>query len=272
MQRLLCSAIIATLFLVTATAQAQECAQDIDCDGNFVCVDGSCQSPPVTVTPVETTPPPSPDSSVNDHCRNVGCSNHGICVSKAGSPVCSCDEGYAPDSSTGLSCLPLPSQPRLPVAAVQSGPSRDDPELLAVEQAIGASRFAQFLFYKRSTLINTKISYVDYELRLARKKRGSGIATLICFPIPVAFGGLMFWVMTDVVHIPVVPIIFMALGSMGSLTMIIVGAAKTGKYSGRMRRLQGVKSGNSARLKFDGISPLLATDRSIAGASIGFRF
>ncbi len=45
-----------------------------------------------------------------DICAKVTCGNHGDCIVKTdGNPVCACHEGYSPDASTGLSCLPVSS-------------------------------------------------------------------------------------------------------------------------------------------------------------------
>ncbi len=44
-------------------------------------------------------------------CAGVSCSNHGTCVLKGGDPACACDEGYAPDATTGLSCQPAAPVP-----------------------------------------------------------------------------------------------------------------------------------------------------------------
>jgi hypothetical protein len=46
----------------------------------------------------------------DDICAKVTCGNHGNCIVKTdGNPVCACHEGYSPDASTGLSCLPVSS-------------------------------------------------------------------------------------------------------------------------------------------------------------------
>ena len=42
-------------------------------------------------------------------CGPITCSNHGVCVVKRGEPMCACEEGFAPDPTTGLSCQPAPS-------------------------------------------------------------------------------------------------------------------------------------------------------------------
>jgi len=54
-----------------------------------------------------------------DICAKVTCGNHGNCIVKTdGNPVCACHEGYSPDASTGLSCLPISS----PKAASEAKP------------------------------------------------------------------------------------------------------------------------------------------------------
>ena len=45
-----------------------------------------------------------------DICDKITCGNHGDCIVKTdGNPVCACHEGYSPDATTGLSCLPISS-------------------------------------------------------------------------------------------------------------------------------------------------------------------
>ncbi len=61
--------------------------------------------------------------TVADACTGLTCSNHGTCVVKAGEPVCACDDGYVPDTTTGLSCqpvAPLPAAAPTSVAPVYS--------------------------------------------------------------------------------------------------------------------------------------------------------
>jgi len=60
-----------------------------------------------------------------DKCAGVTCSNHGTCVVKSGEPMCACHEGYAPDPTTGLSCLPhgTAAPPPTPAPAPQPAPA-----------------------------------------------------------------------------------------------------------------------------------------------------
>ncbi|MFC1482612.1 hypothetical protein ACFL51_02280 [Myxococcota bacterium] len=59
------------------------------------------------------------------------CSDHGTCVVKGGEPVCACHGGYAPDSRTGLSCLPI------------SAASTAQPSTSAGPRRIGGYRFSR---------------------------------------------------------------------------------------------------------------------------------
>ncbi len=76
-----------------------------------------------------------------DPCEKVTCSNHGNCIVKGGEPVCACDEGFIPDTTTGMSCQPVsqdnsqdtaPAAPAAPVAPVA-------PAKLGDGWALGAS-------------------------------------------------------------------------------------------------------------------------------------
>jgi len=50
------------------------------------------------------------EGMASDPCKGVSCSNHGNCVVVDGNPVCACEEGYAPDEVSGLSCQPVSAQ------------------------------------------------------------------------------------------------------------------------------------------------------------------
>jgi hypothetical protein len=72
--------------------------------------------------------PPAPASAVSvaihEHhhtspCSGQSCSGHGSCVQVQGRAACACDEGYVPDTVTGLSCLPAGQEPA--AEADQSG-------------------------------------------------------------------------------------------------------------------------------------------------------
>ena len=57
-------------------------------------------------------------------CKGITCSSHGKCVVKSGEPVCACYEGYAPDTTAGLSCIPLTSSGAW--AAISEPPEEED--------------------------------------------------------------------------------------------------------------------------------------------------
>jgi hypothetical protein len=58
-------------------------------------------------------------------CAKVSCGNHGNCIVKTdGNPVCACHEGYSPDSSTGLSCLPVSSSNAANAATAAAKPKQ----------------------------------------------------------------------------------------------------------------------------------------------------
>ncbi len=59
-------------------------------------------------------------------CALVNCSGHGLCIEQDGKPMCACNEGYAPDSTNGLSCLPFTTTTTLLVPA--RPPVVTDPE------------------------------------------------------------------------------------------------------------------------------------------------
>ncbi len=45
-------------------------------------------------------------------CSMISCSGNGVCIEQDGKPTCACNEGYAPDTVNGLSCIsqsPAPS-------------------------------------------------------------------------------------------------------------------------------------------------------------------
>lgn len=258
--------------LGAGSAWAQQCKTDMDCEGDLVCQGGACKPP----APIAAEPAPVAAAPASDTCASISCSNHGTCVMAGDRPACSCDEGYQPDATTGLSCLPLtpaPAAAPVPVAPVSTEPDRNDPELVAVETALGASRYYQFVSYKRNLRINSRMSYAEYEYNMAKSKRNSGIATLACFPIPLGVGlGMFFGLGSIGGGAFVAGSVFLGIGSAGAFTMIIVGAAKTGKYSGRMRRIAPLVQGKSAALELEGVGPLLALDGAPAGLSLAFGF
>jgi hypothetical protein len=61
-------------------------------------------------------------SALHEHhhtnpCNNVDCSGHGMCHVVSGLPVCACEKGYAPDTSSATRCVPAPYLEPPPVAA-----------------------------------------------------------------------------------------------------------------------------------------------------------
>ncbi len=272
--------VAASLFCFVSVAAGAQCAKDIDCSGELVCIAGTCQMPPPPPgppaeaedkAPSADAPPPVPtiQPTVSKPCANVPCSNHGTCVLKNQEPVCSCDDGYQPDSATGLSCIPLkPQQPTTGTGAIDP----NDPQLLAVESAVGRKRYSFFVRYHRSAVINAQMSYAEYEIKLARSRRNSGIATLFCSTILTGFGLGMYFVFVDMVGLIPVGATMLALSLAASTTMIIVGAAKWGRYAAWMRRLRPLAQKQSRRLKYEGISPILAHNKSPSGVALTFSF
>lgn len=56
---------------------------------------------------------PAISSALHEHhhtnpCNNVDCSGHGMCHVVSGLPVCACEKGYAPDTTSGTRCVPAP--------------------------------------------------------------------------------------------------------------------------------------------------------------------
>lgn len=81
---------------------------------------------------------------VADSCAGLTCSSHGTCVVKAGEPVCACNDGYTPDTTTGLSCqpvAPLPAAAPTPIAPTDSSttPSTDANQPLSEGWALGGA-------------------------------------------------------------------------------------------------------------------------------------
>jgi len=80
---------------------------------------GSLPEPePEDVVEEDVAPPPTSavGSAIHEHhhtspCSGQSCSGHGSCVQVQGLAACACDEGYAPDTETGLSCLPAGPEP-----------------------------------------------------------------------------------------------------------------------------------------------------------------
>jgi len=74
---------------------------------------------PVSVQPPAVDPGMAVPLAVHDHhhtspCSGQSCSGHGRCVEVQGLPACACDEGYAPDTATGLTCQTAIHEPALP--------------------------------------------------------------------------------------------------------------------------------------------------------------
>jgi hypothetical protein len=81
---------------------------------------GSLPEPEPDAVVEEEEEPAAPDtavsSAIHEHhhtspCSGQSCSGHGRCVQVQGRAACACDEGYAPDTVTGLSCLPAGEEP-----------------------------------------------------------------------------------------------------------------------------------------------------------------
>ena len=52
----------------------------------------------------------SNEATPNAGCANITCSDRGNCIALATGPTCACDEGYAPDTVNGLSCVSTSAQ------------------------------------------------------------------------------------------------------------------------------------------------------------------
>jgi len=68
--------------------------------------------------PPEEDPGAAVSLAIHDHhhtspCSGQSCSGHGRCIEVQGLPACACDEGYAPDTATGLSCRSAIYEPPL---------------------------------------------------------------------------------------------------------------------------------------------------------------
>ncbi len=93
--------------------------------------------------------------SESGSCKDITCSNHGKCVVKGGEPVCACFEGYAPDSTAGLSCLPLASSGASAAASGTSEveeeveeeePSKPQPSMACSLSGLGELESSEFTF------------------------------------------------------------------------------------------------------------------------------
>lgn len=74
-------------------------------------------------------------------CDRVSCSGHGNCIVVDTRPTCACDEGYMPDHTNGLSCLPVQQATEVDTstedALTEDPMSLDGPYIRGLELTLG---------------------------------------------------------------------------------------------------------------------------------------
>ena len=199
-----------------------------------------------------------------------------------------------PVAAGGGAPVVAPVSPEVAAKAAEQEASKQ--EMVAAETALGMNLARDYRRYSHSR-IKDKMSFTEYEYRLARKKRTGGII-VVTVVAPIVFGislGLYFGLQaakgdpsddndytsfadtTDDAGneaLDNLSYVMLALGGTGAIIAIIVGSVKWGRGAKRMRRLKPLlkdKASNDG-IRFVGFSPVLDKNGALQGASAGFSF
>ncbi len=127
-------------------------------------------------------------------CEKISCSGHGVCVESNGNPTCACDQDFAPDSHSGLNCLPLETGKTLESVAAMEGERQEMlNQFYSVLPTFPADRYYSHYVRIRS-YGRYKGSFFDYMAGEFRKKRGGSIAMS-------AIGGALL--LSSIIMIPI---------------------------------------------------------------------
>ncbi|MBN2342619.1 MAG: hypothetical protein JXX29_19670 [Deltaproteobacteria bacterium] len=237
-------------FLIVICIALQTSAQSVDTNPSMQTDEGT-----------ETTDAQKTFASAESVCKEILCGGHGQCAVVQGEPECKCEQGYWPDSQTGLHCVAA-STPSIVKVPVQTAPA-----------AVGMTA-ADSLALERTARLQAK-QYLreDEQFQKLSRRRTAGI-------IGTAVGGGLMAGGLFVFSFGALALseeaILLGLGSFAVGTavfipsMIVMIASK--RKRNRMFRDEIERRRELLSLQFSGVGPYVTPDRQGGGlsASVGF--